>query len=103
MLRPVATTPATRAGSLPREGLGLARAGASPSKPGRPRSGRLRSRVPFRRRPSRRRENDMDLQLSGKRALVTGSTAGIGFAVAKGLAAEGAAVVVNGRGGESVD
>lgn len=39
----------------------------------------------------------MDLQLSGKRALVTGSTAGIGFAIAKALAAEGAQVFVNGR------
>ncbi len=39
----------------------------------------------------------MDLQLNGKRALVTGSTAGIGFATALGLASEGASVVVNGR------
>jgi len=39
----------------------------------------------------------MDLGLKGKRALVTGSTAGIGFAVAKGLAREGAFVYVNGR------
>jgi NAD(P)-dependent dehydrogenase (short-subunit alcohol dehydrogenase family) len=39
----------------------------------------------------------MDLKLKGKRALVTGSTAGIGFAIALGLAREGAAVVVNGR------
>lgn len=39
----------------------------------------------------------MDLGLEGKRAVVSGSTAGIGFAVAKALASEGAAVVVNGR------
>ena len=39
----------------------------------------------------------MDLQLRGKRALVTGSTAGIGFAIAKALAREGAQVIVNGR------
>ena len=39
----------------------------------------------------------MDLQLAGKRALVTGSTSGIGFATVRLLAAEGAEVVVNGR------
>lgn len=39
----------------------------------------------------------MELELRGKRALVTGSTAGIGLAAARGLAAEGAAVIVNGR------
>ena len=39
----------------------------------------------------------MDLQLKGKRAVVSGSTAGIGFAIAEELAREGAEVVVNGR------
>ena len=39
----------------------------------------------------------MDLGLTGKRALVTGSTAGIGFATAGALAREGAHVIVNGR------
>lgn len=45
----------------------------------------------------------MDLQLDGKRALVTGSTAGIGFASARELAAEGASVIVNGRSFERVE
>lgn len=39
----------------------------------------------------------MDLQLNGKRALVTGSTSGIGAAIAKTLATEGATVIVQGR------
>lgn len=39
----------------------------------------------------------MNLQLENKLALVTGSTAGIGFAIAKALAAEGARIIVNGR------
>lgn len=45
----------------------------------------------------------MDLGLAGRRALITGSTAGIGFAIAQGLAAEGAHVVVTGRTQTSVD
>jgi NAD(P)-dependent dehydrogenase (short-subunit alcohol dehydrogenase family) len=44
----------------------------------------------------------MIIDLSSKRAVVTGSTAGIGFAIAFGLAASGAAVVINGRGASSV-
>ncbi|BDG05218.1 SDR family NAD(P)-dependent oxidoreductase [Anaeromyxobacter oryzae] len=45
----------------------------------------------------------MDLQLRGKRAFVSGSTAGIGLAIARALAEEGAAVVVNGRTQARVD
>src|ERR1700748_2156900 len=45
----------------------------------------------------------MDLQLGGKTALVTGSTGGIGFAIAKPLLKEGARVIINGRTQESVD
>ncbi|MGC2198422.1 MAG: SDR family oxidoreductase [Terriglobales bacterium] len=45
----------------------------------------------------------MDMQLEGKRALVTGSTAGIGYAIAEGLAKEGATVIVNGRTSRRVE
>jgi NAD(P)-dependent dehydrogenase (short-subunit alcohol dehydrogenase family) len=44
----------------------------------------------------------MDLQLTGKLALVTGSTAGIGLAIAEALAGEGAHVIVNGRTADRV-
>src|ERR1700731_4066723 len=44
----------------------------------------------------------MNLELEGKRALVTGSTAGIGYAIAEALAREGANVIVNGRTEERV-
>jgi NAD(P)-dependent dehydrogenase (short-subunit alcohol dehydrogenase family) len=45
----------------------------------------------------------VELGLAGRRALVTGSTAGIGFATAEALAREGAEVVVNGRTRARVD
>ena len=45
----------------------------------------------------------MDLQLSDKLALVSGSTKGIGLAIATGLAREGARVIVNGRSEKSVN
>ena len=45
----------------------------------------------------------MDLKLDGKLALVSGSTAGIGFAIARTLAQEGARVIVNGRTKAAVD
>lgn len=45
----------------------------------------------------------MNIDLSGKTALVTGSTSGIGHAIAKGLASAGATVVVNGRTQDKVD
>lgn len=45
----------------------------------------------------------MDLQLNGKTALVTGSTAGIGLEIAKRLAAEGADVVICGRNRQKLD
>jgi NAD(P)-dependent dehydrogenase (short-subunit alcohol dehydrogenase family) len=45
----------------------------------------------------------MDLQLKGKTALVTGSTAGIGLAIAERLAAEGVEVVVTGRSQGKLD
>ena len=48
-------------------------------------------------------EDTVDLRLNDKVALVTGSTAGIGFASARSLAAEGAHVFVNGRTQERVD
>ena len=45
----------------------------------------------------------MKIDLSGKTALVTGSTAGIGYGIAKGLAASGADVALNGRSQATVD
>jgi gluconate 5-dehydrogenase len=41
--------------------------------------------------------------LSGKRALVTGSSQGIGLALARGLAAHGASVIINGRDGAKIE
>jgi NAD(P)-dependent dehydrogenase (short-subunit alcohol dehydrogenase family) len=45
----------------------------------------------------------MNIELTGKTAIVTGSTQGIGLAIAKGLAGCGATVVVNGRKQSNVD
>ena len=45
----------------------------------------------------------MDLELAGKTALVSGSTAGIGYSIALALAAEGAHVTINGRTTQRVD
>jgi len=44
----------------------------------------------------------MDLELKGKTAFITGSTAGIGLATAKSMLAEGANVIISGRSEESV-
>jgi NAD(P)-dependent dehydrogenase (short-subunit alcohol dehydrogenase family) len=45
----------------------------------------------------------MDLQLNGKQALISGSTAGIGYAIARSLAREGCRVIINGRTQKRVD
>ncbi|MCC8408000.1 SDR family NAD(P)-dependent oxidoreductase [Mucilaginibacter sp. UR6-1] len=45
----------------------------------------------------------MDLQLTGKTALVSGSTQGIGYAIAKRLLIEGATVIINGRNQQRID
>ena len=45
----------------------------------------------------------MKIDLTGKTAIVTGSTVGIGFAIAHGLAEAGATVIVNGRSDVSVE
>ena len=45
----------------------------------------------------------MDLQLKDKKALVTGSTAGIGYGIARQLLKEGAHVIINGRTEERIN
>ena len=45
----------------------------------------------------------MDLQLNNRLALVSGSTAGIGYSIAEALLREGARVIVNGRSQAAVD
>ncbi len=44
----------------------------------------------------------MDLELNNKVALITGSSSGLGLAIAKGLAAEGANIILNGRNAETL-
>ena len=53
-------------------------------------------------RPEATKHKAVDLLLENKLALVSGSTAGIGFAIARTLAAEGARVIINGRTGARV-
>lgn len=47
----------------------------------------------------KKREGEIMFDLTGKKALITGSTQGIGFAIAKGLAGQGAMVYINGVSG----
>ncbi|KIS39429.1 d-beta-hydroxybutyrate dehydrogenase [Stenotrophomonas maltophilia WJ66] len=48
-------------------------------------------------------DSPMKIELAGRTALVTASTAGIGLAIAQGLAAAGARVILNGRSTDSVE
>jgi NAD(P)-dependent dehydrogenase (short-subunit alcohol dehydrogenase family) len=70
-------------------------------------AGRVQRPCPIRRTSNHdhqtERGTEMDLKLKGKLALVTGSTAGIGLAIATTLAREGARVIINGRSRASVD
>jgi NAD(P)-dependent dehydrogenase (short-subunit alcohol dehydrogenase family) len=71
-----------------------------PGAPGSNAYVKTRARI---RRAGAEGETDMIIDLSGKQAVVTGSTSGIGFAIAQGLAMAGAAVVINGRSEKNVD
>src|ERR1700704_3433505 len=59
--------------------------------------------APRRDRPRTPQGTPMDLQLNGKTALVTGSTAGIGLEIARKLAVEGARVIITGRNKAKLD
>jgi NAD(P)-dependent dehydrogenase (short-subunit alcohol dehydrogenase family) len=64
---------------------------------------RRRNSSTLQKETNRIKEQPKDLQLKAKTALVTGSTAGIGFAIARARAREGASVVITGRTQERVD
>ena len=46
--------------------------------------------------------NAPSFELTGRRALITGSSTGIGFGLARGLAAAGAHIVLNGRSADKM-
>lgn len=69
----------------------------------RPRAGGKAPKIAKDSNKRQQRENAVDLQLKAKRALVTGSSSGIGVGIARMLVEEGCAVVVHGRNRERAE